>query len=93
MARSDSEASKSDRELIEETAKRARRIETKVTVIAEELGVGNLGNKPVYDPVLRTVQIKTPKTSLEDILAAIEDDTVMVQIVCHSEYLASVCPG
>jgi hypothetical protein len=92
MAR-DSETTKSDRQLLEESLQRARRIETRVTMIANHLGVDAGGEKPTYDPVRRVVQVKTPKVSLEDVLAAIEDDVVMVQVFCGDQFVASVCPA
>ena len=92
MAR-DSEETKSDRELLKESVQRARRTETRVTMIVEHLGLNSGGEKPVYDPVHRRVQVKTPKVSLEDVLAAIKEDCVMVQVFCGDQFLASVCPA
>lgn len=89
----DSEHDKSDRALLKESVQRARRTETRVTMIADHLGLDTGGNKPVYDPVRRVVQVRTPKVSLQDILEAIEDDVAMVQVFCGNEHLASICPS
>lgn len=92
MAR-DSEETKSDRELLVESAQRARRMETRVTKLVNHFGLDAGGDKPTYDKVHRVVQVKTPKTSLSDILDAIEGECVMVQVFCNGQFLASVCPA
>ena len=92
MARHDSESRKSDRELLEEISARARRTETRVTMLAEAAGLG-VGEKPTYDPVQHRVEISTRKTSIDDILAAIDDDVATVNVFCKGEFVGSVCPA
>lgn len=84
---------KSDRQLLEEIAGRARRTETKATIIADHLGLDATGQKPVYDKVKRVVWVKTAKISLEEIMEAVENEVVMVQVFCGEKFLASVCPA
>lgn len=88
MARSDSEAAKSDRQLIEETAQRARRIETRVTQIANHIGVDHGGSKPELRG--NTLYVPSLKTSLEDIITAIGGHTGPVSVCCGNDYAATV---
>lgn len=94
MARGEDSAShKSDRELLEELAGRARRTENKVTILSNHMGVDITQTKPVYDKEKRTVWVKTAKTSLEDILEAMGDNVVVAQVFCGERFLATVCPA
>jgi hypothetical protein len=89
MAR-DSEHDKTDRELLVEVSARIRRIETKTTKIANQLGVDTGGEKPVLRG--NTLYVPSPKISLEDIVAAIGEHggSGPVSVCCGEDYLATV---
>lgn len=88
MARSDSEGRKSDRQLIEETAQRSRRTETRVSMICDHLGVDFGGKKPELRG--NTLYVHSVKTSLEDIVATVGDHFGPVSVYCGEDYLATV---
>jgi hypothetical protein len=81
---------KSDRALIEEIVGRLRRIETKTTIVANHLGLDAGETKPVFDREKRILWVKTPKTALEDIVAAIGDYSGPISVNCGDDYLATV---
>lgn len=86
MARGDDE--KTDRQLLEEIADRARRTETRVTKVANHIGVDAGGEKPRIVGV--ELRIPTIKTSLEDILEAIRGSSQPVTIRCGDDYLGCI---
>lgn len=93
MAR-DSAALRSDRELIEEMASRVRRTETKVTKVANHLGVDDIDfERPVYNAVENAVFVPSPKCTLEEVLAVIPKDRYMVAIYKGAELLMTATPA
>jgi hypothetical protein len=91
MARdNDRTASKSDRELLEEVAGRCRRMETKTTMVANHLGIDAGETKPELNREKRILWVKTPKTSLEDIVNALGDFEGPVAVRVGETYLATV---
>jgi hypothetical protein len=84
MAR-DSEHRKTDRQLMEETAQRARRIETRVTMIANHLGIDAGAERPVLRG--NTLYVNSLKTSLEDIVTAIGSYSGQVSVYCGEDYV------
>lgn len=90
MAR-DSETTKTDRQLVEEIAQRARRTETRVTKIAEKLGIDAGNEKPVWDNANGRVNVTSRKVSLDEMLGAVplaarqvlED----IPVYCGDDYL------
>lgn len=90
MAYDRSMEGKSDRELLEELLGRARRTETRVTTVANHLGVDAGGDKPVLNRTARTLHVPTRKTSLDDILAAIGARDGAVGVYCGEDYLLTV---
>lgn len=90
MARTDSETHKTDRQLLEEIAQRARRTETRVTKIAKSMGIDGGNDKPhIRD---NTLYVPSPKTALEDILAVLRtyDGMAPVAVCCGNTYLATI---
>lgn len=84
---------RTDRQLIEETLDRSRRTETRVTKIANHLGVEAGGNKPVFNDTTRTLDIPSRKTSLDDIIAAIGDRPGgSIAVYCDGQLLVMVTP-
>jgi hypothetical protein len=86
--RADPEYGKTDRELLTELADRARRTETRVTKIANHLGVDAGGEKPRLRG--NVLHVPSLKTSLEDIVAAIGSHSGPVSVHCGDDYLATV---
>lgn len=80
-----------DRELLQDIADRARRTETRVTKIANHLGVNAGESKPVFDPGARIVTIAHRKTAFDQILDAIPASFVKpVVVVCDKKVMAVV---
>jgi hypothetical protein len=79
-----------DRELLQEIADRARRTETRVTKVANALGIDAGGEKPKLRG--NALYIPSLKTSLEDIIAALGDHPSYgpVEVYCGEDYLAKV---
>lgn len=92
MARDhDRNADKNDRELMEEAVTRARRIETRVTLIANHLGVdAGEQTKPSYDATGNRLLIASRKTSLDDILTATPHGSRGVTIMCRGVPLGTL---
>lgn len=86
--KADPEYGKSDRELLLEIADRARRTETRVTKVANHLGVDAGGEKPKLRG--NVLQVPSLRVSLEDIVTAIGDHTGPVSVHCGDDYLATV---
>src|SRR6184192_2133157 len=59
--RADSEHNKSDRELLKESVQRARRTETRVTMIVEHLGLNAGGEKPRFHAAGNLIQVPSRK--------------------------------
>jgi hypothetical protein len=77
-----------DRKLLNEIADRARRTETRVTKVANHLGIDAGGEKPsICGSELR---VPTIKTSLEDIIAAIGNFDGPITIRCGDDYLGTI---
>lgn len=74
--------------LLREIADRARRTETRVTKIANHIGVDAGGEKPKLRG--NTLYVPSLKTSLEDIVTAIGGYTGTVSVYCGDDYLATV---
>lgn len=89
-----SEDSKTDRELIEEMAARARRLETKTTKIANHLGVDVNQERPLFDRVTRSLQVPSPKVTLEDVLSSVDfgECDGLIGVYCGSERLMTISP-
>ncbi len=64
----------SDRDLIEETLERARRVETRITKLCQFLGFDTNTKKPHWSAEQGTVIVPTDACSLRDILAASPED-------------------
>jgi hypothetical protein len=77
-----------DRKLIGEIADRARRIETRVTKVANHLGIDAGGEKPQ----LRGNMLFIPslKVSLQDIIDVIGNTSEAIAIHCGDDYLVTV---
>jgi GTP cyclohydrolase III len=94
MARDrESDDSKTDRQLLLEIAGRARRTETKATLVANHIGVEAGETKPLLDPVKMILWVKTPRTSIEDIMAALPEhleDHQGVDVYCGEDYMLTV---
>lgn len=71
---------------------RVRRIETRLTVLANALGIDVQGSVPSWNSDLEIVQVPTPNCSLKSILSAVPRRLRGHQIpVCiGSEYLVTV---
>jgi hypothetical protein len=77
-----------DRKLLNEIADRARRTETRVTKIANHMGIDAGGEKPSFNPVTHTLTVPSRRTSLEDIIAAVPTmHQNMVRVVCGDDYM------
>lgn len=89
MARDDS---KTDRELLEELADRARRTETRVTKVANHLGVDAGGDKPEFNADVGVLQVPSRKTSLDDVLGELKhyDVRQSIRVYCGDDYLFAV---
>jgi hypothetical protein len=91
MARSDdSERAKSDRELLEEVVQRARRTETRVTKIANHVGVEAGETKPMFNE-FGELHITHRKTSLDELLAALPaGHKGRVDIYCGDDFIVTL---
>lgn len=69
-----SENLKSDRVLIEEIAARARRTETKVTMMSEHFGLETGADKPVFNRETGTLTLTSRRVTLAEIMAAVPSD-------------------
>lgn len=76
----------------DETARRTKRIETKVTLLCNHLGIDSGGNQPTYNAEQRTVYVPTPNATLGDILRSIPSNTAPGRIdICKgNEQLISL---
>lgn len=82
--------------LVREIADRARRTETRVTKVANHLGVDAGGDKPYIRG--NTLYVPSLKTSLEDIVATIkgtnefklEGEVRPFSVQCGEDYIATV---
>jgi hypothetical protein len=81
---------RTDRELIEETLDRARRTETRVTKIANHLGVEAGGEKPRFDNQRRTLHVPNRKVSLDDVVDAIRSTAMPVKVYFGDDLLMTV---
>ena len=82
---------KSDRELIEEMADRARRTETRVTKIANHIGVDAGGAKPRYEAAGNLIRVTSPKTALDEIIAAVPHGSqVGISLYCGNDFLGTI---
>lgn len=90
MAR-DSELDKTDRQLLEEIAQRARRTETRVTKVTEKLGIDAGNDKPVWDNVHGRVNVPSRKVSLDEMLGAVplaaRQILDNIPVYCGEDYL------
>lgn len=97
MARdNDRNAHKSDRELLEELAGRARRTETKVSVISDHFDIELEGTKPIFDLSNKTIWVKTPKVTLEavmDTISEVNEHHLAVAVRCGERHLMTVMIG
>ena len=69
----DRDEDKSDRELLLEAVGRSRRIETRVTTLLNAADLDAGAQKPEFNEEQFRVYVRTPNTSLTDILDAIPD--------------------
>lgn len=77
------------KELLQEIADRARRTETRVTKVANHLGVEAGGEKPVCQG--GRLYIPSRRVSLEDIIAAIpRNPEGSVSVYCGDDYIVTV---
>lgn len=58
----------------DEVRDRVRRIETRITKVAEHFGIDVGGGKPVWDDATGRIVIPTPNCSIGDVLKAIPDN-------------------
>jgi hypothetical protein len=88
MARGDSELDKTDRQLLEELAQRARRTETRTTKIANHLGIDAGGEKPyVSDGVM---YVPSLKVSLQEVVDAIGNIDVPIPVYCGGDFIVKL---
>jgi hypothetical protein len=80
-----------DRKLLEEIADRARRTETRVTKVANHLGIDAGGDKPTWDNARGRVNVPTRKVSLDDMLGAVplaaRQVLTDIKVYCGEDYL------
>jgi hypothetical protein len=80
-----------DRKLLREVADRCRRTETRVTMVANHIGVEAGGSKPVFDAQNHRMVVASRKTSIDDVLDAIPRDHRGDVYVCvGDDYLMTV---
>jgi hypothetical protein len=77
-----------DRKLLNEIADRARRTETRVTKIANHMGIDAGGEKPKLSG--NTLYVPTVKTSLEDIVVAIGSYSGPISVYCGEDYMVTI---
>jgi hypothetical protein len=77
-----------DRRLIGEIADRARRIETRVTKVANHLGIDAGGEKPyLMDGVM---YVPSMKVSLQDIVEAMGATDVPIPLYCGADFVVKL---
>lgn len=79
---------------IREIRDRVRRTETRVTKVANHLGVDAGNEKPVLKVKLRELHITSRKCTLDELLAAVpaaERSGEGIDVYCGNDYIATVC--
>jgi hypothetical protein len=73
----------------DEVRDRVRRIETRITKVAEHFGIDVGGGKPAWDDSRGAVTIPTPNCSIGDILKAVPEGRrhTEIKVYVHGSYL------
>lgn len=85
--------SEDDRALLQEIVDRSRRTETRVTKIANHIGVSAGEEKPRYEAAKRRVHITSRRSAIDDVMAVVplEDRCPKgVDVFCGADYLMSL---
>lgn len=82
---------RNEREMLREVFDRCRRIETRVTMVANHVGVDAGSEKPVLDKECSSLHVPNRRVALEDIIEALQGRVSRpIDVICDGKYLLTV---